>query len=513
MTIHQSIESGQRFSEDKPLSVAILAMGGQGGGVLADWIVALAEASGWHAQSTSVPGVAQRTGATIYYIEMLRARDGVPPVLSLMPSPGDVDIVISAELMEAGRSMLRGLVTPERTTLIMSTHRAYATAEKEKPGEGIGDPVVVSDAADVAAKRTIAFDMEAMATKNGSVISAAMFGALAGSESLPFSRTAYEGVIRSGGKGIEASLKAFGAAYDQARAKPIEPVALMPQKRLVPLPDSAGHPALDQLLARIRSHFPASLQSILFAGVKHLVDFQDPAYAGEYLDRLGKIHALDNSQQGYALTATAAKHLAKAMAYDDVIGVADIKTRAGRFARIRGELGASADDILYTTEFMHPRVDEVVGLLPAGLGQWIEARAPLMRTIDKIVNKGRRVRSGTIFWFLALYGLSELRPYRRGTLRHHHERAHIEQWLARAEAQAKSNYDLAVQILAARRLVKGYSDTHARGLSKFDRVLSAVPQLEKRADGGQWLGRLIKAALLDEEGTALDGALKTIATL
>ena len=32
---------------DKPLSIAILAMGGQGGGVLADWIVALAEAQGW----------------------------------------------------------------------------------------------------------------------------------------------------------------------------------------------------------------------------------------------------------------------------------------------------------------------------------------------------------------------------------------------------------------------------------------------------------------------------------
>ena len=40
------------------ISIAILAMGGQGGGVLADWVVALAEAQGWAAQSTSVPGVA-----------------------------------------------------------------------------------------------------------------------------------------------------------------------------------------------------------------------------------------------------------------------------------------------------------------------------------------------------------------------------------------------------------------------------------------------------------------------
>ena len=105
-------------SLEKPLAIAILAMGGQGGGVLADWIVEVAEQEGWAAQSTSVPGVAQRTGATIYYIETLPPRNGVAPIFSLMPTPGDVDVVMAAEFMEAGRSILRGLVTPDRTTLI-----------------------------------------------------------------------------------------------------------------------------------------------------------------------------------------------------------------------------------------------------------------------------------------------------------------------------------------------------------------------------------------------------------
>src|SRR5258708_35502526 len=91
-----------RLDTDKPISIAVLAMGGQGGGVLSDWIVALAESCGWCAQSTSVPGVAQRTGATIYYIEMLPAEDGLAPVLSLMPAPGDVDIGMAAHLRGAG---------------------------------------------------------------------------------------------------------------------------------------------------------------------------------------------------------------------------------------------------------------------------------------------------------------------------------------------------------------------------------------------------------------------------
>ena len=174
------------------ISIAILAMGGQGGGVLADWIVALAEAQGWAAQSTSVPGVAQRTGATIYYIEMAPIRTGAQPVFALMPTPGDVDVVMASELMEAGRSVLRGLVTPEQTTLIASTHRAFAVAEKENPGDGVGDPAVVSIATEFAARRLIAFDMEAVAKAEGSVISAAMFGALAASEALPFDRAAFE---------------------------------------------------------------------------------------------------------------------------------------------------------------------------------------------------------------------------------------------------------------------------------------------------------------------------------
>src|ERR1700751_4999747 len=184
------------LAQDRPIGIAIVAMGGQGGGVLTDWIVALAEAQGWVAQSTSVPGVAQRTGATIYYVEMLQAPAGLVPILSLMPTPGDVDIVIAAEMMEAGRSILRGLVTPDKTVLIASTHRSLAVSEKEVPGDGAGDPAAVVDAADFAAKRTIAFDMEALAAASGSVISAALFGALAAAGVLPFARGAFEDTIK-----------------------------------------------------------------------------------------------------------------------------------------------------------------------------------------------------------------------------------------------------------------------------------------------------------------------------
>ena len=112
-----------------------------------------------------------------------------------------------------------------------------------------------------------------------------------------------------------------------------------------------------------------------------------------------------------------------------------------------------------------------------------------------------------------LYVLSALRPIRRTTLRHGREMEHLDRWLALAAANVAQNYDLAIEIIGARRLIKGYSDTHARGESKFERVIAAVPLLAPRADGAEWMRRLRDAALMDEKGIALDGALKTIATL
>lgn len=501
--------------DDKPLSIAILAMGGQGGGVLADWLVALAEAEGWVAQSTSVPGVAQRTGATIYYLEMIRARGGRRPVLSLMPVPGDVDVVVAAEWMEGGRAILRGLVTPGRTVLVASTHRSFAVAEKEQPGDGVADPALVSTAAGVAARRTVAFDMAALAERTGSVISAALFGALAGAEALPFPRAAFEAAIRARGVGVEASLRAFAAAHDAAvrQAEPETP-RRTPRKVIPTLPDRVGHPALDRLVARIRAELPPGAAGMAFAGVKRLVDWQDPAYAEQYLDRLGRILALDRAAggeaRGFSLTTEAARQLAVAMAYDDVFRVASLKIRGDRFSRVRREVAATEAQIVYLTEFMHPRADEVCGALPARCGAAIEARPWLFRLLDRLVSRPRRVRTGTVGWFAALYLVAAGARFRRGTLRHGREIAHIEAWLALVERHISSDYGLAVEILKCRRLVKGYADTHFRGTSKFDRVLGAVPRLAGRGDAADWIRRLRAAALLDEAGTALDGALRTI---
>ena len=515
-TVTTQAAATPRLETQRPIAIAVMAMGGQGGGVLLDWIVALCESQGYFAQATSVPGVAQRTGATIYYVEAIKPDgSGRGPVLSLMPVPGEVDIVIGAELMEAGRAMQRGLVSADRTTLIASSHRAYAVSEKIVPSDGAGDPAAVFEAARASSKQFLAFDMAAIAEQSESVISAALFGALAGSGAPPFGRDAYEATIRETGVGVEASLRAFGRAYDKATDELRSPAPSAPPRAGAPakrFPDllPVGHPGFDALVARAR-RLPETAHPMIAAGLARVVDFQDVAYGGEYLERVEAFAALEaQSANGHPLIGAAAKQIARAMAYDDVIRVADLKTRASRFDRVSREVAARPDQIVYATEFMHPRIEEVCGTLPASLGHWIESRPGVVKALRPLVDRGRRVRSGTIGWFLLLYMLAGVKRFRRGTLRHRREQAHIEAWLEQARAAARKDIALGVELLEARRLVKGYSDTHDLGEGKFSQVMAMAKCLEGRADAADWVRRLRTAALADAEGRALGDTIKTI---
>ena len=503
---------------ERPLSIAIVAMGGQGGGVLTNWIVELAEGHGWVAQSTSVPGVAQRTGATIYYVEMMKpGKDGQKPVLAQMPTPGDVDVVIAAEYMEAGRSILRGIVTPDRTTLIASDHRSLSTIEKMAPGEGIADSGAVSDAIGVVAKRRIVFDMNRVAVENGSVISSALFGSLSASGALPFPRDDYHAVIRKSGKGVEASIRTFDAAASQVEAVNAgEGPAPSEQSDTLSdiLPRSVANPRANALLQRLCTELPAEVRALAFLGLKKVVDFQDVAYGEEYLETMADIVEKDTSVGGkdraYKFSETAAKYLANAMVYDDLIRVADLKTREERRTRIANDLNLGDGHILGTTEFMHPRLEEISSTLPVGIANWLRRRRKFYKWLDRRIDKGRRVRTYSLSGFLLLYCLAGLKRLRLKSLRHAEETAHRNRWLQVASDALDSNYDLAVSILKVRRLIKGYSDTHARGHSKFDKVMQTIASVSHREDAALWADRLLRSALKDGAGDDLDGTIKTI---
>jgi indolepyruvate ferredoxin oxidoreductase beta subunit len=492
---------------DRPISIAIAALGGQGGGVLAEWLVAVAELHGWMAQSTSVPGVAQRTGTTVYYVEMSPkpAPGKRPPVFALMPVPGDVDLVVAAELMEAGRTVVRGLVTPERTTVVASSHRVYGITEKSAMGDGIVDANAVLSALNARARRLICFDMEAAADRHKSVISSVLFGAVAAAAVLPFARGTYEQAISDYGVAVKANLAGFQAGFEQAMQS--TPVAgLVPPSSG---PTTAVGRALDE---RIKREFPAHLHGILQEGVKRMLDYQDDAYARMYLDRMITIRSCDEgvarSSKDFALTNAVARYLALWMSYEDTIRVADLKTRSKRFDRFRVEVRAGADQVVYVTEFMHPRFEELCETLPAGMGQWLLSSGFARRVSAPLFRRGRHIHTAKVSGFVMLSLLAGMRRWRRSTLRYRVEQARIVDWLQKIQsmASAPDGYHAAIEIAECQRLVKGYSETHARGLKNYHTVMEAAERMRGRSDLADVIRQLRNAALADEEGLKLASA-------
>jgi indolepyruvate ferredoxin oxidoreductase, beta subunit len=484
-------------SRPRAITIAILAMGGEGGGVLADWLVDLGERNGFIAQATSVPGVAQRTGATIYYVEMFPAAQvpwGAEPVLALGPVPGEVDVVIASELMEAGRALQRGLVTPERTVLIASTHRVYSMTERTAAGDGRVDAQKLQDGARAASRQFIAADFAALAEQSGSLISPALCGALCASAALPFTRPQFEETIRRGGVGVGSSLAAFAAGFMAGLNAASDASLAAPAP---PLP-TVG-PRLHGLADRISNEFAPAAHATLRAGILRLADYQDVAYAGEYLDLLEPLRAVPA-----ALLDETARYLALWMSYEDTIRVADLKTRRSRFDRVGGEVKLTAAQQLEISEFMHPRLEEIADTLPARWGRWLLATAWARRCVEPFTRKGRVVKTSSLRGFLLLYAVAGLRRMRRGTLRFQVEHERIREWLATIAALAQNHPDMALEVARSQRLVKGYGDTHGRGWRNYQRLIAAAPRLAAQSNGAQQMRDLSAAALADDSGQALE---------
>ena len=505
------------MTKRKHTKISINALGGQGGGVLTNWIVKLGERAGYIAQMTSVPGVAQRTGATIYYVELfpeeLAREKGKAPVLALTPAAGDVDIVLACELMEAGRALTRGIVT-DKTTLIASSHRVYAISEKIELGDGRVDGADILAAAKDTAAVLVHADMERAAHEAGAVISAVMFGALAGSGALPIKRNLFEETIKASGRAVEQNLAGFEVGFRYAHDLESAKIkyASDDSNSITAKPDSDNHaaPEIRNLLAFLNDTFPASTHNVIYEGLKKLVDYQDVTYARTYFERLKTIRVLDRDiggeERNWRLTYDVAKHLALWMAFEDVIRVADLKTRNSRFQRVRDEVKAG-ENIVHIYDFVHPRFEEVCDLAPAPLGEKLLESSFWRGVFGKFFSKGRRMPITKLRGFLLFNFLGSLKFLRRGSLRYRTENARIEDWLEIVRTIAASDYDLACEVVGMQRLIKGYGDTHARGVSNFNTIMQAMEGVLAAPHPADALAALKLAALADEEGANLNAAI------
>jgi len=475
----------------EPICVQIAALGGQGGGVLAEWLADAADIAGYPAQVTSIPGVAQRTGATTYYVEVFpdKEPDG-KPVFCLFPDEDGLDLMAALEPMEAARALNLGLIS-ERTTVITADKRIYSTAEKSVAGDGAVRSDALIEPLRRAARDVVALNMEAVVGRTGGQGNAALLGAIQASGVLPFTDDDCRQAIRAKGVAVPTNLADFEAGLMASRGGGAREAEAL---------DGLAYDEAPEALEADLQQFPKALRPIVGHGFARLADYQDSAYARLYGKRLAALPGLDpDGMDGDQVEAfgEAAKRLAAWMSYEDVIRVAQLKTRPGRLATVRGNLGLNEDDRFRLIDFLKPGREEVASLLPPGLG------GLLMKIPSKGGPGGIKLRLATSqpFAYGMLRLLARLRPWRPKTYRYAREQAAIEVWLAAVSAALETDPGIAKRTAELAVLARGYGGVRERGLDRLENTLEGWEhRLKEDAEGlSREIDRLLDQARNDPD--------------
>ncbi len=470
------------------------AVGGQGGGVLSEWIVDAGLLDGFPVHGTSIPGVAQRTGSTTYYVEIATERGADDLAFSLYPVPGALDVLVAPEFMEVGRMIELGFVSPARTTVIASTHRLLSIHEKIATGRAIYPQDGLRRAAETAARRLVAFDALALARQHGTEANAVLLGALAGAGVLPIAETAFRQAIERKGVAVKSNLAGFdlglqlGRSADAAGRASAEAPSLNTAFAL-----GASAEALPADIRSVVERMPKEVREVVFRGVLRLIDYQDVGYARRYLDLLQPfVPASTDGAHRIELLEAVGRYLALWMSYEDAVRVAELKTRGSRFARIRDSVNAGTGEIVIT-DYLKPDLDEIWGVLPDRLvrpfARWAERRWPHGRP-----TVGQHVRITTVTGFLRVWLLARLKPLRGISYRAREEHARIARWLEAVRTCAAGDAALAVEVARAGQLVKGYGDVRRRMLAVHEQMLAASLSAA-RLEAGRGAGFAVSTAL------------------
>ncbi len=444
------------MSDYKTISILITALGGEGGGTLMNWILECARSQKLFVQGTSVPGVAQRTGSTSYYIEICDKNfdNEKEPVLSLFPKPGRVDIVIASELLEAARVLERGYVNPDSTTLITSSSRIFTNLEKSHLSDGRFDQEKILNTCKKMSKNFICLDLNTMASDHSTIVSATMFGALAGSGVLPWKKSICENIFQDNIFG-KNSLSGFNFAYEQVKVT---------SKNSTINKNNINNESLS-----------SEFLNIINIGKERCADFQNSKYSELFLSRVEKILSIINKKDPkvLAVAENIVRRLALWMTYEDIPRVAQLKIKPDRFKKIKKEVNIKSNQILLIQDIFKPGINEIAAMLPARIGKWFIKNKKIMSHLP-FIGKGMKINSLTISGFIILKFLSSFRYIRPVSLRYNEEQKNIDIWINNLILSLNKSISFSEGLADMPQLLKGYGDTWDRGIKKYNKINDAL---------------------------------------
>ena len=482
------------------IKVLIPAVGGQGGGVLTEWVVQAFFLEDYDAQGISLPGLSQRGGSTVYYLEAHPKPESEDKqlIFAQFPVPGEVDIILAQEFLELGRALELGYGS-EKTTIVTSTHRIYSTLEKMPIGSGIYSDENLRKLAGAFSSRMIEINALEIAKVNGMddlAVNAILLGALCASRAVPIEKNSFIKSIEMVGVAVNASLKAFEVGWDYATSnfdnnlKNSEHWDNFVKERSNKLEGKEKEEYMARLL-HIESDYPSNLREILAESVYRLIDYQDLAYADTYLNEVKNIYVIDENTKGttYKLTEHYAKNLALLMSFEDGIRVSELKIQSDRFKRIREEMRLRDDQVFHVVDYLKPDAEEIYGLLPNVLVSPVLrlTQTGLFKKIwrrKKPLTMGQTPVTNSFSGYFRLWMLSKMKFLRPHSYRYKKEYKLIKRYTESINKYASYDYKVACLVANSAQMVKGYGKVRRRSMDAFyrflDNIISPLSEFEKK---------------------------------
>ena len=472
------------------IKIMVPAVGGQGGGVLTEWLVQAFFLEGYDVQGISLPGLSQRGGSTVYYLEA-HPRPESPDkqiIFAQFPVPGEVDVIISQEFLELGRALQLGYGS-DRTTIVTSTHRIYSTLEKMPIGSGIYSDENLRKIATAFSSKLIELNALQLAKDNGMddlAVNAILFGALAASGRLPLSKASFVSSVEKVGVAVKTNLRGFevgwnfvtSSKYAESGKKSVVWETFV-KTRADRLEEYEREVYLGKV-SRIETEFPKQLREIIAESLYRLIDYQDAEYADMYIDDVREVYRLDESMKGnLKLTEHFARNLALLMSYEDGIRVAELKIKSERFKRIKEEMRLRDDQVFKVVDYLKPDAEELYGLLPnvviAPFVRIIES--PLFRKIwrrKKPITFAQTPTTTSFSGYLRLWLLAKIKFMRPHSYRFRKERALMRKYKESTIYYAGLDYKLGCLIARSGSMVKGYGKVRRRTIKAFYRFMDNI---------------------------------------
>ncbi len=478
----------------EPITVLISAVGGQGGQLFAQWLFDAGRLAGYYPVGVGLPGLSQREGATVYYIEFFPDPEQTG-LFSPFPEKGCVRLLIGLELLELVRILKEGYLSPDGF-VFGSSHRVLTTEEKLPLYPRHLTEQTVNALMARFGDRGFLFNAVESALASGlgeRSANALLLGALARSSVLPFPKEAFRSAIEAYGVSVSQNLKAFDWGYRYPewlhRQEPFRSYLSLEWQ-------SWSEPSLSEPLSKRLESFSRISQrlgSLVKEAVRMLVHYQNEPYAARYLTETETVLRREWDQWGQTdVTEEVARILALRMAYEDAIRVAQLKTERVRFDRLRLQHQIDPTTVYQVTDFLSPDWDELIGLLPASrrhrpvvypqsfsdvellLSAFPDQSAELQQPSLQL-----RLPTTSLAGYLLLRSLLLLKPLRTRSQRFAKEWALIDAWLTCVRHYLSKSPDWALVVAQSGELVRGYGRTRRKSEAAWKVFIGFVDALDR----------------------------------